>query len=77
MPLYEHICPQHGRFESLQDVNLRLSAPCPKCGTKSKLVPSRFSWKWFNKFTVDGEGFTSRYVRNEEALEMSQENREK
>lgn len=78
MALYEYYCPQcKKKFESLQEVNRRLSALCPKCNTKSKLVPSIFSHYWFNPFTTDGEGFTSKSVRGEELAEMNQELRER
>lgn len=50
---------------------------CPDCGGDAELLMSIFSHYWFNPLTVHGEGFTSKYVSNEEALEMSQENREK
>ena len=72
MPLYDYICPQcQNRFESLQNVNLRHFALCPKCNTKSKLVPSRFSFKFFNVFTKDGEGFTSKVMSTQEANERT------
>lgn len=77
MPIYEYICPQHGKFETIKATRLRLRARCPHCNNKCKLVPSRFSHYWLNPFTVDGEGFTSKYMRKEEVAELDQECREK
>lgn len=78
MPIYEFYCPQCKEgFESLREVNRRLSALCPKCNTKSNLVPSRFSHYWLNPFTKDGEGFTSKFMRHEEVAELDKECRER
>jgi len=48
MPLFEFVCPEHGRFEKLyrgkEDVTV---ARCPKCGKTCKKVISAFggiSW---------------------------------
>jgi putative FmdB family regulatory protein len=70
MPIYEYICPKHGKFEALRGVEEK-STPCPSCGNKSKRVPS-FSIK--KKFTridqADGEGLTVRYTSHDEIKEQ-------
>lgn len=40
-------------------------------------MPSAFSFKFFNPFTTDGEGFTSKNMRKEEVAELNQETRER
>ncbi|KKN29856.1 hypothetical protein LCGC14_0839850 [marine sediment metagenome] len=78
MPLYEYVCPQcRNRFESLQNTNLRHSALCPKCNSKTNLIPSHFSFKFFNPFTKDGEGFTTKHVSMGELTEMNKECRDR
>jgi len=77
MPIYEYICPQHGKFEVIKCAEERESNLCPSCNQICKLIPSRFTHYWYNPFTVDGEGFTSKYVRNEEADEMDRAVRER
>ena len=78
MPIYEYWCPRcQTRFEVMKGMAERKSNPCPSCHTESELRPSRFSHYWFHPFFVDGEGFTSKYVRNEELAEMNQEIRER
>jgi putative FmdB family regulatory protein len=75
MPIYEYYCPEHGKFEALRAMEERHNAPCPRCLTKSKLVVSKFHWKWFNPFTQDGEGYTERFVPEGELRENIQETR--
>ena len=74
MPLYEFYCPQcKEKFESLREISRRLSALCPKCNTKSKLVLSSFSFKFPTRIDqADGEGFSSRDVSHRELEEMRQ-----
>ncbi len=76
MPIYEYRCPQCGKFETMKAMMQRHRARCPHCNSESKLVPSVFSHYWFNPFFVDGEGFTSKFMRHEEVAEMNQECRE-
>lgn len=74
MPIYEYYCSKcHKKFEEIRPMEERLGAKCPKCGSKGRLVPSRFSHFWFNPLTTDGEGFTSKYHRPEEMEEMNAE----
>ena len=74
MPIYEYQCPKcHKKFEEIKSIEKRHDGKCPKCNTKGKLMPSRFSHYWFNPFTTDGEGFTSKYHRPEEIGEMNAE----
>ena len=77
MPIYEYDCPQCGKFETMKAMWQRHRARCPRCNGGSKLVPSVFSHYWFNPLTVDGEGFTSKFMRNEEVAEMNQGLRER
>ena len=79
MPLYENSCPQCDKFEAFKSVEQRRIARCPRCGGKSKLILSRFFWKFHNPFPTggntsgDGEGFATKYMRNEEIAEMKKE----
>jgi len=77
MPIYEYRCPKHGKFEAIRPMEYRASNSCPECEEVCDLIPSRFSHYWFNKFTTDGEGFTSKFVRHEEIDDMNQECRER
>ena len=71
MPIYEYRCPDCGLLlEQLGKITEKPIPPtCPDCLVPTKRVPSRFSWKWFNKMTADGEGFTTKHVRNEDMAE--------
>ena len=78
MPLYEYYCPQcQNKFETMKAMWQRHKARCPHCNSESRLAMSRFSFKFFNPFTVDGEGFTSKFMRHEEVAELNQETRER
>jgi len=55
----------------------RKSNPCPSCNQECKLILSRFSHYWFNPFTVDGEGYTTKFHRKEEIEEINRECRER
>ena len=45
--IYEYICPNCGqRFEERKMVEQRHEANCPRCNTESKLVPSRFQFRF-------------------------------
>ncbi len=77
MPIYEYICPKHGKFEALRPMEYRAFNSCPNCGKVCDLMPSRFTHYWFNPMFVDGEGFTSKFMRHEEVAEMDQETRER
>jgi len=78
MPIYDYWCSQcHQKFEESKSMEKRHTAICPRCNTKGKLMPSAFSFKFFNPFTVDGEGFTSKNMRPEEVAELNQECRER
>ena len=74
MPIYEYVCPKCGiKFDVMKSIPERETNGCPKCGTVSQIVPSMFTHYWFNPFTVDGEGFTSKYLRPEEREELNAE----
>jgi len=77
MPIYEYYCPQHGKFEELKNMEERASHPCPQCKQNCTLIPSRFRHYFFNPFTTDGEGFTSKIVSDRELAEINQETRER
>jgi len=77
MPIYEYYCPEHGKFEVLKGREERASNPCPICKKKAKRLYSTFSFYFFNPFTVDGEGFTSKVVSNNEYREMNRAIRER
>ena len=77
MPLYEYNCPQCGKFETMKAMEQRHRARCPHCNGESKLMMSMFSHYWFNPFTVDGEGFSTKNMRREEITEMNQECRDR
>jgi len=77
MPIYEYACPKHGKFEALKGMEERTSTPCPSCHQKAKRLYSTFSFYFFNPFTADGEGFTSKVVSNEEYGEMNRAIRER
>ena len=54
----------------------RHRARCPNCNGEAKLAMSGFAFKFSNPFPVrgniagDGEGFKSKYMRNEEIAEL-------
>lgn len=74
MPIYEYYCPKcNQRFDALKGMEERTSNPCPQCDTSSRLVLSVFNWWFSNPFTKDGEGFKTKYLRNEELDEMNRE----
>ena len=77
MPIYEYSCPQCGKFETMKAMVQRHRARCPHCNSESRLAVSRFSFKFFNPFTVDGEGFTTKDMRREEIAELDQECRDR
>jgi len=78
MPLYEFYCPQcETKFEGLRTIARGRFARCPECNHRSYRVPSRFSWKWLNPFTKDGEGFTTKHVSMGELTEMNKECRDR
>ena len=58
MPVYEYVCECGRRFEALRSIEERHSATCD-CGVRAKLMLSTFSFKFYNPFTKDGEGFSS------------------
>ncbi len=76
MPLYEYYCPQCGKFETMKAIEHSERAKCTHCNSESKRVPSTFNFKFSNPFPVrgniagDGEGFTTKYLRNEEIAEL-------
>lgn len=45
MPVYEYECPEHGRFELLQDISAGTSRLCPKCGVESNRVVSKVTFR--------------------------------
>lgn len=74
MPIYEYYCPKcRSKFDEIRGIEQRHNGICPKCNGRGKLIPSRFTHYWFNPFTVDGEAFSSKYVRKEELDEMNAE----
>ena len=41
MPLYDYLCEKHGKFEDFNSVeDYQKDSKCPKCGQKSKKLPS-------------------------------------
>ena len=78
MPIYEYYCPKCDlKFEVLKGVEERESSPCPSCSQEAKRLFSTFSFYFFNPLTVDGEGFTSKVVSNEQYKEMNRQIRER
>lgn len=75
MPLFEYHCQGCGKdFEKLQSYEGKDLVSCPDCGAKADRRVSLFNWKWFNKFTKDGEGFTSVTYSKQEAKERIRAN---
>lgn len=59
-PLYDYFCQGCGKsFEKLQSYEGRDLVSCPDCGDRVDREVSNFNWKWFNRFTKDGEGFST------------------
>ncbi len=77
MPLYEYVCPQCGKFETMKAMTQRHRARCPHCNGESKLMMSVFARYDLNWTQKDGEGFTSKYIRKEEVAELDKECRER
>ena len=74
-PIYDYFCQGCGNsFEKLVSYESRDSASCEMCGSKATRKMSRFSWKWYNKFTKDGEGFSSVSMSKQEAKERVRAN---
>ena len=60
MPIYEYFCQACDRdFEEIKAYKDRDRVTCPDCDGKVDIKISTFDWKWFNKFTKDGEGYSS------------------
>ena len=66
-PLYEYSCQGCGNsFDRIVSFDNRDSVSCPDCGAKPDRKMSVFSFKFYNPFTKDGEGFSSvTYPRDE------------
>lgn len=73
MPIYEYLCPKHGKFEVAKAISERHFGLCSCC----ELIPSIFVRAKLNWTQKDGEGFTTKWVRKEELAEMNQECRER
>ncbi len=70
MPIYEYFCQGCGNsFDKLVSFENRDFVSCPDCGAKPDRQMSVFSFKFYNPFTKDGEGFTSTAYRPEEYRE--------
>lgn len=75
MPIYEYQCQRCGsNFERLFPSESRDFASCEECGAKVTRKVSKFSWKWYNRFSIDGEGFTSVQMSKQEARERAKAN---
>ena len=73
MPLYEYNCQACGKnFEKLQPYEGRDLVSCPDCGSRVDRKISTFSWKMFNPFTTDGEGYSTKFMRHEEIAEIEE-----
>lgn len=76
MPLYDYLCQCGHGYEELRTFKDRNHSLCPCCHSKSKLIPSTFAIICHNPFPVsgnlagDGEGFKTKYIRNEELKEI-------
>lgn len=78
MPIYEYHCQACGKnFEKLRSYKGRDLVSCPDCGARVDRKVSLFSWKWLNPFTIDGEGYTSKFMRHEEVAEINKECRDR
>lgn len=73
MPIYEYLCPEHGKFEAIKAMAQRHNGLCSSC----ELVISPFNIYDLHWAQKDGEGFTQKTVRIEEYGEMNQELRER
>ncbi len=75
MPLYEYYCDTCNKtFEEVQSYEERDNVVCPDCGAGVDREVSSFNWKWFNKFTKDGEGFSSVFYHPDEYKERVRSN---
>lgn len=60
MPIYAYWCQACGLdLEKLVTYNARDLPSCPDCGVRLTRRVSSFSFKMYNRFTKDGEGFSS------------------
>ena len=68
MPIYEYHCYTCGTdTERLIPIKDRDQVWCLNCGRRPDRLMSSFSFKFYNPFTKDGEGFTSEVYSPKEA----------
>lgn len=79
MPLHEYYCQKcDAVFDKIVSMEDRDSIECPDCGNKVKRKEvSLSSFKVYNPFTKDGEGFSSVYYSKQEAKERIRSNAHK
>lgn len=69
-PMYEYECCEcFERFD--QVVSIRARNGVTHCGQIARLLISLYTFKMYNPFTKDGEGFTSRVMSKQEANERA------
>ncbi|KKM60904.1 hypothetical protein LCGC14_1537100 [marine sediment metagenome] len=69
-PLYEYQCYEcFERFDKVVSIGARNSVT--HCGQTARLLVSLSTFKIYNPFTKDGEGFTSKMVSKQEANERA------
>ena len=70
MPMYDYHCQNCGKdTDKLVTYEGRDLVSCPDCGDRVIRKVSDFSFKMYNPFTKDGEGFTSKTYSTEEYKE--------
>lgn len=67
MPLYTYHCQKCDTdFDYITSISKMDSVECPDCGNKARRKVSNFNIRTGNKFTKDGEGFSSvKYPKEE------------
>ena len=69
-PVYEYRCSGcRTDLELIQSYDSRDIPRCPSCGSQCVRRVSLSSWRMYNPFTKDGEGFTSNTYSPREADE--------
>ncbi len=72
MPLYEYSCPCGKKFEEIHSFEDEVH--CPVCNGIAQRQMSLFSFKIYNPFTKDGEGFSSKRYSKQEYKERVKAN---